>query len=120
MFADAAALARGRAPEQLARAAIGYGGRYYEAGVIDPELIELLREALDSVRPEEGELRSRLVARLAEILHFAGEPRGRRCGSRGEAVALAERLGDDEVLAAALAGATSRSCTSRTSTSGSP
>jgi DNA-binding SARP family transcriptional activator len=103
VFATAAALARGRAPEQLARAAIGYGGRYYEAGVIDPKLIDLLREALDSVRPEEGELRSRLVARLAEILHFAGDPEASLRLS-GEAVALAERLGDDEPLAAALAG----------------
>ena len=103
VFATAAALSRGRAPEQLARAAIGYGGRYYEAGVIDPKLIELLREALDSVRPEEGELRSRLVARLAEILHFAGDPAASLRLS-GEAVALADRLGDDETLAAALAG----------------
>ena len=103
VFETAAALARGRAPEQLARAAIGYGGRYYEAGVIDPKLIALLREALDSVRPEEGELRSRLVARLAEILHFAGDPEASLQLSC-DAVALAERLGDDETLAAALAG----------------
>jgi DNA-binding SARP family transcriptional activator len=103
VFATAAALARGRAPEQLGRAAIGYGGRYYEAGVIDPKLIELLREALDSVRPEEGELRSRLVARLAEILHFAGDTEASLRLSE-EAVALATRLGDDETLAAALAG----------------
>jgi DNA-binding SARP family transcriptional activator len=103
VFATAAAVARGREPEQLARAAIGYGGRYYEAGVIDTKLIELLREALDSVRPEEGELRSRLVARLAEILHFAGDPETSLRLS-GEAVALAERLGDEETLAAALAG----------------
>ena len=82
----------GRAPEQLARAAIGYGGRYYEAGVIDPKLIELLREALDSVRPEEGELRSRLVARLAEILHFAGDPEASLRLS-GEAVARADAAG---------------------------
>ena len=103
VFATAAAVARGRAPEQLARAAIGYGGRYYEAGVIDPQLIDLLREALDSVRPEESELRSRLVARLGEILHFAGDPEA-SLELSGEAVALAERLGDDESLGAALAG----------------
>ena len=103
VFETAAALARGRAPEQLARAAIGYGGRYYEAGVTDPKLIELLREALDGVRPEEGELRSRLVARLAEILHFAGDPEASLRLSE-EAVALAAQLGDDETLAAALSG----------------
>ncbi len=45
-FADAAELARGRSSTQLARAAISYAGHYYEAGVIDVELIALLREAL--------------------------------------------------------------------------
>jgi DNA-binding SARP family transcriptional activator len=100
-FAEAASLARGHSPEQLARAAIGYGGRYYEAGVVDLELIELLREALAAGPPEE--LRIHVLARLAEILHFAGE-----CETSlrlaEEAVALARPLGDDVVLTAALAG----------------
>jgi tetratricopeptide (TPR) repeat protein len=99
-FAQAAALARGRSPELLARAAIGYGGRYYEAGVIDDELIALLREALPGT---EGELRAQVLARLAEILHFAGDTETSIELSR-EAVALARRLGDERVLAAALAG----------------
>ena len=34
-FAQAAELARGRSSTQLARAAIGYAGHYYEAGVVD-------------------------------------------------------------------------------------
>jgi DNA-binding SARP family transcriptional activator len=99
-FAEAAALARGRSPEQLARAAIGYGGRYYEAGVIDDELIALLREALPGT---EGELHARVLARLAEILHFAGDTEASIALS-AEAVALARTLGDEQVLAAALAG----------------
>ena len=103
VFADAAALARDREPEQLARAAIGYGGRYYEAGVIDPTLIALLREALDRLPPDDSDLRPRVIARLAEILHFAGDPAASLRLSQ-EAVTLARRLGDPEVLAGALAG----------------
>jgi DNA-binding SARP family transcriptional activator len=98
-FAEAASLARGRSPEQLARAAIGYGGRYYEAGIVDLELIELLREALAAGPPEE--LRIQVLARLAEVLHFAGD-----CDASlelaGEAVARARELGDEVVLIAAI------------------
>ncbi len=99
-FAEAAGLARGRSPEQLARAAIGYGGRYYEAGIVDLELIELLREALAADPPEE--LRIHLLARLAEVLHFAGD-----CDASlqlaEEAVTRARELGDEVVLIAAIA-----------------
>jgi DNA-binding SARP family transcriptional activator len=102
-FAEAAALARGRSAEQLGRAAIGYGGRYYEAGVIDRDLIELLRAALDALGEDEAELRARVLARLAEVLHFAGEPET-SIALAGEAVALAGRLGDEAALGAALAG----------------
>ena len=101
-FAEAAALARGRSPSQFARAAIGYGGRYLEAGVIDADFIALLREALDALT-EDAELRSRLLARLAEILHFAAETETSLRLAR-EAVELARPLGDDLVLAAALIG----------------
>ena len=72
-FAQAADAARGRSSTQLARAAIGYAGRYYEAGVVDNTLIELLREALAEIGDDEQDLRARLLARLAEILHFAGD-----------------------------------------------
>ena len=101
----AAALARGRAPEQLARAAIGYGGRYYEAGVIDPTLIALLREALDRLP-----LRTRascgrgVVARLAEILHFAGDPDGVAAALRRGGRARATGSATTRCSPAALAG----------------
>ncbi|WP_028063109.1 ATP-binding protein [Solirubrobacter soli] len=98
-FAEAAKLARGRSPEQLARAAIGYPGRYYEAGVIDAELIEMLREALGGL--DDGALRCRVLARLAEALHFAGELDAALRLSE-EALAMARALGDDGVLATAL------------------
>ena len=102
-FAEAATLARGRDPEQLARAAIGYAGRYYEAGVVDTDLIALLREALDALPLAEGELRPCLLARLAETLHFAGDPAASLQLSEA-ALAGARALGDPDVLAVALAG----------------
>jgi hypothetical protein len=69
-FAEAAQLARGRSSAQLARAAIGYAGYYYEAGVVDQALIDLLREALLALDSgEEQDLRARVLARLAETLH---------------------------------------------------
>ena len=102
-FAQAAGLARGRSNTQLARAAIGYAGRYYEAGVVDTTLIELLREALEEVGQEEHDLRARLLARLAEILHFAGDEEASLSLAR-EAVQIAHDLADDHVLADALAG----------------
>ena len=60
VFGTAAALARGRAPEQLARAAIGYGGRYYEAGVIDPKLSELGAQRCRSPTSQRATSRARL------------------------------------------------------------
>ena len=103
-FADAAALARGRSSNQLARAAIGYAGHYYEAGVVDPQLIALLREALVALGDNEQDLRARVLAGLAEILHFAGDE-DVSMEAAAEAVEIARALGDDQVLAAALHGA---------------
>ena len=102
-FAQAADAARGRSSTQLARAAIGYAGRYYEAGVVDNTLIELLREALAEIEDDEQDLRARLLARLAEILHFAGDEEASLAVAR-EAVQIAHDLGDDHVRVAALAG----------------
>ncbi len=102
-FAQAADAARGRSRTQLARAAIGYAGRYYEAGVVDTALIELLREALAEIGDDEPDLRARLLARLAEILHFAGEEEASLALGR-EALQIAHDLADDHVLLDALAG----------------
>jgi predicted ATPase/DNA-binding SARP family transcriptional activator len=102
-LAGAAELARGRSSTQLARAAIGYAGLYYEAGVVDEQLVELLREALVGLDAEEQELRARVLARLAEILHFAGAETASR-DHAAEAVRIAEELGDPYVMGDALNG----------------
>jgi eukaryotic-like serine/threonine-protein kinase len=103
-FAQAAEVARQvDAPEQLARAALGYGGRFvwFRAGS-DGRLIPLLEDALDRL-PREHPLRARLLARLAGALRDqpAAERRASLCQ---EAVELARNLGEPATLAYALEG----------------
>ena len=103
-FAQAAGLARRLCePEQLARAALGYGGRFvwFRAGS-DRRLIPLLEEALDAL-PGEHPLRPRLLVRLAGALRDqpAAQRRASLCVN---AVELARGLGDSETLAYALEG----------------
>jgi DNA-binding SARP family transcriptional activator len=103
-FTRAAEVARMlNAPEQLARAALGYGGTFvwFRAGK-DQRLIPLLEDALEAL-PELSPLRARLLARLAGALRGHPEPERRASLSR-EAVDVARRLGDPATLAYALEG----------------
>lgn len=102
-FAAAAELARGRRPDLLARAAMGFGGRYFEAGVVETRFIALLEEAIAALAPGADVLRASLLGRLAEALHWAGQPE-RALAAGARAVATARPTGDDEALAGALAG----------------
>lgn len=91
------------APQQLALAALGLGQRYWEANVVDDTYRELLEEALAALPNEHAALKARVLARLAENLHFSGE------GTRGmalseEALAIARGLGERDTLVAALKG----------------
>jgi len=104
-FLEAATLARriGLASE-LARAAIGYGGRSMIARAgADERLVPLLEDALFAVPDDEIELRTRLLSRLAGALR--DEPsRSRRDALSREAVELARRSGERAPLAYALDG----------------
>jgi DNA-binding SARP family transcriptional activator len=106
-FLEAADIARrlGRS-RQLARAAVGYGGRtawVRPAG--DLQLVPLLEEGLNAVDDKDVELRARLLARLAGALR--DEPsRDRRDRLSREAVELARRSGSSAALAYALDGRT--------------
>jgi DNA-binding SARP family transcriptional activator len=106
-FIEAADIARrlGRSRE-LARAAVGYGGRtawVRPAG--DLRLVPLLEEGLNAVDDEDVELRARLLARLAGALR--DEPSLiRRDRLSREAVELARRSGSSAALAYALDGRT--------------
>jgi eukaryotic-like serine/threonine-protein kinase len=88
--------------QQLARAALGFGGRYYDVGTVDEPLVALLEEALAALPPGDGPVRARLLARLADAQHFSSEERSVALSS--EAIAMARRLGDRDALIHALAG----------------
>lgn len=90
--------------QHLARAALGYGGRFVwgRAGG-DLRMVPLLEEGREAVGDEDSPLKARILARLAGALRDdrSLEPRE----SLGEqAVDLARRLGDPATLAYALEG----------------
>jgi DNA-binding SARP family transcriptional activator len=102
-FLSAVELARNaNAPEALARAALGYGGRFvWVRGAGEKRLVPLLEEALEALPDEDSELRVKLLARLAGALR-AQPSREARAGLSREAVEMARRLGDAPTLAYAL------------------
>jgi DNA-binding SARP family transcriptional activator len=103
-FLAAADLARASLlPEHLARAALGYGGRFpwLRAGS-DPWLVPLLEEALEALGETEPVLRVKLLARLAGALRDQPSLEPRASLSR-QAVEIARGLGDPDTLGYALA-----------------
>jgi DNA-binding SARP family transcriptional activator/tetratricopeptide (TPR) repeat protein len=90
--------------EALARAALGYGGRFvFTRAGSDRKLVPLLERALDAVGGDDSELRARLLARLACALRDQpGHYRSDALSS--EAVAVAERVRDPATLSWALDG----------------
>src|SRR5262249_40222742 len=99
-FLEAAALARRLGLSyQVARAAVGYGGRtpWSRAGD-DSVLVPLIEEALAVLPDDEVELRARLLARLAGALRDEHSPR-RRAGLSAQALDLARRAGNGAALA---------------------
>ncbi|MBI3964092.1 MAG: AAA family ATPase [Chloroflexi bacterium] len=105
-FRAAAALARAlAAPEQLARAALGFEDALLptgvpRTGVRDPSIL-LLEDALHALGEEASALRARVLAGLARALHFAGV-RDRSPALSVAAVTLARQIGDPSALAYAL------------------
>jgi hypothetical protein len=100
-FREAAREARrGDDPQRFARAALGFAGFWATLGVVDPEIENLLCEAVERVGAGEPALRSRLLARLALERTLGGEPALRaRVEPAREALALARKTGDAAVLA---------------------
>lgn len=91
-------------PELLARAALGYGGRFtWEAGRDDPHMRLLLERALSALGDEESELRVEVMARLAGGPLRDDLNRSRAETLSEEAVRAARRLGNPTTLAYALA-----------------
>ena len=101
-FLQAAEIARRMsAPEQLAHAALGYGGRLVWLRTSDARLVPLLEEALGALGEADAVLRARLLARLAGALRADLLPERRELLSR-EAVAAARLSGDPVALVHAL------------------
>ena len=102
-FIEAADLARQIGDvERLARAALGYSGRFVwmRAGS-DTKIIPLLHEALAALPEGDSALRVRLLARLAGARRDDWDMRPRDELS-AEAVVIAEAIGDPATLAYAL------------------
>jgi hypothetical protein len=102
-FLEAAGIARReRLPEQLARAALGYSGRYLwvRAGG-DPRVISLLEDVLAALPDGDSATRVRLMGRLACARRSDPD---RESGAKlsEEAVEMARRLGERATLAYAL------------------
>ena len=104
-FLAAAGLARRlSAPELLARAALGYGGRFVWARAADDRnVVPLLEDALRRLGEEASPLRAKLLARLSGALR--NQPaRAPRSTLSAQAVGMARLLGDPATLAYALDG----------------
>jgi tetratricopeptide (TPR) repeat protein len=104
-FRSAAVLARTRErPDALARAALGYGGRFAwcRAGT-DPELIGLLEDALEAIGTDDSVHRVLLLSRLAGARRSEPDPTRRRREAK-DALEIARRLNHPRALASALGG----------------
>ena len=75
-FLEAAELARlAGSPDQLARAALGYGGLFvWMVSGIDEKFVPLLDDALRELGEHESALRAKVLARLAGALRDQPEP----------------------------------------------
>ena len=104
-FLRAADVARrvGR-PDQLARAALGYGGGlggYGWSVRADDILVGLLEDALEALGTDDSPQRVRVLGRLATELYYTSQV-ARRTDLANQAVAMAQRLGDQHVLLTAM------------------
>jgi DNA-binding SARP family transcriptional activator/tetratricopeptide (TPR) repeat protein len=112
-FLEAAGLAEVlRLPRQLARAALGYGGRIvWDVQRDDQYLKPLLEKAALGLGDEDDELQVRLLSRLAAgPLRDASYAPERRHELSDQALAMARRLDDPSTLAYALAASIAAYC----------
>lgn len=100
--AAASAQRRGR-PDELARAALGYGAGLsgIEVRLFNHHQVDLLREALDALNDDEPVLRAWVLARLSVAESYVAS-REHRLAYSQEAVALSRQSGDAKLRAYAL------------------
>ncbi|HSS62508.1 MAG TPA: BTAD domain-containing putative transcriptional regulator [Candidatus Limnocylindrales bacterium] len=88
--------------DQLARAAIGFGERYFEITYVGgTRYRDLLEKAIAAMPRDDSARRAVLLSRLAVNLAFPNEDE-RAQSLAAEALAMARRLGNERTLAAAL------------------
>ncbi|MGH7821919.1 MAG: hypothetical protein ACREQ9_19325, partial [Candidatus Binatia bacterium] len=95
------------AAEQLARAALGFGGRFvWGFAAADERLITLLEESLAALGEGDSALRVRVLARLATAfvgrMMYYQQALERSASLSQQAVEMSRRLGDTALLAYAL------------------
>ena len=101
-FERAASLARRvRDASLFARAAIGFGNATWRQGSEGSQAVALLQEALAMAAPSDSHERVGVLSALCRALLFASRPQEAEQAS-AEAVAIARRLGDAQVLYEAL------------------
>ena len=101
-FRGAARLARElRDADMLGQAAFGFEEACWRPGIADEGAVELLEEAAAALGEQDSELRVGVLGGLARALAFRGEHE-RGMTVRGDAIAMARRLGDRRGLATVL------------------
>jgi len=88
--------------DQLARAALGHSARYHEARYAGPHGSELLEEALAALGSGDSARRALLLSRLAGNAAFAAGEHERASLLSAQALEMARRLRDENVLLSAL------------------
>jgi eukaryotic-like serine/threonine-protein kinase len=85
--------------ERLALAALGYA-RLFGVGIVQEDVVRMLRDALGALPSEDSALRARVLARLGQEMYFGSlEEYG---ALTKEGVEMARRVGDKTALSAAL------------------
>jgi DNA-binding CsgD family transcriptional regulator len=102
-FARTAELAASlRAPELLARAAVGFEASCWRPAIHDAEAVELLERAVADLPREDSELRAEVHRALARALELRGDS-SRAALERDEAIGISRRRHDSRTLAMTLA-----------------
>jgi eukaryotic-like serine/threonine-protein kinase len=85
--------------ERLALAALGYG-RHRDVGLVQEDVVAILREALDGLPAQDSALRARLLGRLGQEMYYASLEEWDALTR--EAIEGARRIGDKTALSDAL------------------